>query len=152
MGIEIERKFLVKSSDFKKKAEPIRIIQGYLHSDTDKSIRIRIKGSKAFITIKSKVVDLSRSEFEYEIPVEDAFTMLTMCYRKIVKDRYDVVYGKHTWEIDEFHEDNEGLTMAEIELSSPDENFLKPACIGEEVSNDPRYFNSYLAEKPYKFW
>ena len=152
MGIEIERKFLLKSTSVTLKAKPIEIIQGYLHSDDNKTIRIRIAGLQAFITIKSRVRNLSRQEFEYNIPIQDARAMLKLCNNLVIKKRYNIEFEKHIWEVDEFLGDNAGLFLAEIELSCIDEHFAIPDWIGKEVSEDWRYCNSNLAKNPYKNW
>ncbi|MFP4547241.1 MAG: CYTH domain-containing protein [Fidelibacterota bacterium] len=152
MGTEIERKFLVKSNDYRKLAKPVKIQQGYLCTDPEKTVRVRVYGKKAFLTIKGKVVNLSRPEFEYKIPVDDALSILKLCKNTIWKKRYKINYGDHLWEVDEFLRENKGLILAEIELSSADESFIKPSWIGEEVSQDYRYFNSYLATHPFTTW
>ena len=152
MGIEIERKFLVTSLNFKEFADPVQIIQGYLNTDPEKTIRVRIYGDRAFLTIKGKVKKFSRPEFEYEIPLTDAKDLLKLCSNPIEKERYPVKFYDHLWEVDVFLEKNKGLIIAEIELSRPDELFAKPDWIGREVSDDKRYFNSYLSRHPYTSW
>ena len=150
--MEIERKFLVKSSQYRAFAQPKLIIQGYLSLNPNCIIRVRIIQTlpfrideKAFITIKSKTVSISRQEFEYEIPISDAKEILsTMCVKQIEKYRYSIKLNDHIWEVDEFLGANAGLVVAEIELSNENETFLKPDWIGIEVSQDPRYFNSNL--------
>ncbi|MFL0798497.1 MAG: CYTH domain-containing protein [Cellvibrionaceae bacterium] len=153
MAIEIERKFLVKHlPDHLPEGESIK--QGYLHSDKALTVRVRTKGEKAFLTIKGATEGISRAEYEYEIPVAEAESMLSSLCRgpKIEKTRYTFQENGHLWELDVFSGDNEGLTVAEVELQSEQETVRPPAWIGEEVSNDPRYFNSNLARKPFKSW
>jgi adenylate cyclase len=153
--MEIERKFLIQKErwDALIKPIPVRIAQGYLHNEKSKTIRVRVKGDKGFLTIKGETTGISRAEFEYEIPVRDAHTLLlTMCANVLEKDRYEIRVGEHCWEADVFYGLNKGLLMAEIELKDEDEGFLKPDWVGEEVSLDPRYFNSYLAEFPFSTW
>lgn len=154
---EIERKFLIHG-DFKKDAcKATRITQGYLNSSPERTVRVRIKGEKGFITIKGvgDATGVARFEWEKEIPVEEAQALLKLAEPGVIdKTRYLVksADGLHTWEVDEFHGANEGLTMAEIELSSIDEAFDKPSWLGEEVTGDPRYYNSSLKNHPYKDW
>lgn len=155
MGYEIERKFLVsghyKSDAFK--SYPIR--QGYLSFTGTSVVRVRVKGEQAFITVKSALVegDITRHEWEYEIPVEDAGEMLTLCGEGVIdKTRYLVRAGNHLFEVDEFHGENEGLIIAEVELESEDEPFEKPGWLGEEVTGNVRYYNSFLSRHPYKEW
>lgn len=154
--IEIERKFLVTSDAYKKEAfSKKRIIQGYLSSNPERSVRIRIKENKAFITIKGISNDsgLSRFEWEKEIPVDEAQSLLLLCEKGIIdKTRFEVKVGTHTYEVDEFYGENEGLEMAEIELNSENEKFDKPNWLGEEVTNDNHYYNSYLSKNPFKNW
>ena len=147
MAIETERKFLVKG-EFKYLAvKKIEIIQAYLSATPDKTIRLRITGEKAFLTVKTKAKlnSISRNEWEVEIPGKDAMEMMDICIPgRVVKTRYLVPAGKHTIEVDVFHEKNEGLVVAEIELSTEDELFEKPEWLGEEVTGNPMYFNSNL--------
>ena len=148
---EIERKFLVKG-DFKPDAfQSVEITQGYLCKDNGLTVRVRIKGDKGFLTIKGKRTGLSRFEWEKEISENEALALLEQVDSgRIAKTRYLVknTDGKHVWEVDEFHGDNEGLIVAEIELSDENEPFDKPDWIGEEVTNDPRYYNAQLVKKP----
>lgn len=152
--MEIERKFLVKSSQYRAFAQPKLIIQGYLSLNPNCIIRVRIIQTlpfrideKAFITIKSKTVSISRQEFEYEIPLDDANQMLTtMCVKHIKKNRYTIKLNDHIWEVDEFLGKHTGLVIAEIELTNENEIFLKPDWIGEEVSQDSRYYNTNLED------
>ena len=154
--IEIERKFLVTSEDFKKEAfTQNRIAQGYLSSVPERTIRVRIKGNKGFLTIKgnSNESGLSRYEWEKEIPVEEAKALLKLCEKGIIdKTRFEVKVGNHIFEVDEFHGENEGLIIAEVELKSENEPFEKPNWLGKEVTNDSRYYNSYLSKNPFTNW
>lgn len=154
--IEIERKFLVNSNDFKTQAfTQNRIAQGYLSSVPGRTVRVRIKGNKGFLTIKgaSNESGLSRFEWEKEIPFDEASALLQLCEEGIIdKTRFEVKMGNHVFEIDEFYGDNEGLIMAEVELKSETEPFEKPSWLGKEVTNDKRYYNSYLSKKPFKNW
>ena len=157
MALETERKFLVKG-DYKAEAyKAMRITQAYLSHTALSSVRIRIRDNQGFITIKGKTdaAGMSRYEWEKEIPVQEAKELLLLATPgQIDKCRYLVrnTDGKHIWEVDEFYGENEGLTVAEIELSSEDEPFDKPSWLGEEVTGDPRYFNSALRKNPYKNW
>ena len=155
MAQEIERKFLV-SGDFKSEAvKATRITQGYLSSVPERTVRVRIKGDKGYMTVKGIGSDsgASRFEWEKEIPVEDVRELLKICEPGVIdKTRYLVPAGKHTFEVDEFYGDNEGLVVAEVELGSEDEDFVRPGWLGEEVTGDPRYYNSMLMKKPYKTW
>lgn len=154
--IEIERKFLVKSSDFKEQAfAQNQIAQGYLSSLPERTVRVRIKGKKGFLTIKGigHHSGMSRFEWENEIPLDEAQELLKLCEKgKIEKTRYEIKAGKHVFEVDEFYGENEGLIMAEIELESETESFEKPEWLGEEVTNDERYYNAYLSKNPFKTW
>ena len=156
MGQEIERKFLVKNDSFKNQAvKATRITQGYLSSVPERTVRVRIKGEKGFITIKGigNESGASRFEWEKEIPVEDVKELLKICEPGIIdKTRYIVPVGNHKFEVDEFYGDNEGLVVAEVELSSEEEEFEKPDWLGEEVTGDVKYFNSMLMKNPYKNW
>jgi adenylate cyclase len=154
--IEIERKFLVNSDAFKTDSfSQNRIKQGYLSSVPERTVRVRIKGDRGYITVKggSNQTGLSRFEWEKEIPIEDAETLLLLCEKGIIdKTRFEVKVGKHTFEVDEFYGNNEGLTVAEIELESESETFTKPNWLGIEVTNDNRYYNSSLSNNPFKNW
>jgi adenylate cyclase len=154
MGIEIERKFLVTNDDFKRLAQPRLLKQGYIYNSKKKTVRVRIDDTKGFITIKGALAGISRREFEYELPIDDAETLLTtMCDPSIIeKLRYKVSFKGHLWEIDEFLGENAGLIVAEIELDREDVIFDKPEWIGDEVTNDPKYLNSSLAKRPYRLW
>ena len=154
--IEIERKFLVVSDTYKKEAfSEKRIIQGYLSSNPERIVRVRIKENKAYLTIKgsSNASGMSRFEWEKEIAVDEAKNLLLLCEKGVIdKTRFEVKVGHHTYEVDEFYGENEGLEMAEIELQSETELFEKPEWLGEEVTNDKRYYNSYLSKNPFKNW
>lgn len=154
MNIEIEKKYLVNNYSWKQNIEGVLYKQGYIFRDTEKSVRVRIAGNKAFFTIKGKRNNISRDEFEYEIPVDDAKLLLEKyCTGTLIeKVRYKIQFDGKTWEIDEFKGKNKGLVIAEIELDSEGELFSIPDWIGEEVSNDPRYYNSNLAVCPYSEW
>ena len=155
MAKEIERKFLVKG-DFKSAAKKeTRIIQGYLSSVPERTVRVRIKGDRGFITIKGigNESGASRFEWEKEIPVEEVKELLKICEPGIIdKTRYLVDVGNHTFEVDEFYGDNEGLIVAEVELKDENEVFEKPDWLGEEVTGDKKYYNSMLMKNPYKNW
>jgi len=159
MGIEIERKFLLKNDEWKMQVTETHVIkQGYLQSGLDKSqkssVRIRISDDRANINIKSVDLTMVRQEFEYEIPLQDAEQMIrTLCGDVVVeKTRYHVPYASHLWEVDVFEGENSGLRMAEVELGSIDEKFEIPDWIGEEVTDDERYYNIYLLKQPYQRW
>lgn len=154
MGLEIERKFLLKNSDWEQLIErKIAIQQGYLNADAARTVRIRITNETAFLTIKGKTEKISRQEFEYEIPVEDAASLLQLCKKPLIKKtRFIIPHQGHIWEIDTFKGDNEGLILAEIELNHQEEAFVQPSWIGEEVSHDPRYYNASLIKHPFKDW
>lgn len=154
--VEIERKFLVLSNDFINEAfSQKRIVQAYLSSNPNRTVRVRIKGDKGFITIKGKsnANGTTRLEWEREISVMDAETLLSICESGTIdKIRHEIKVGKHVYEVDIFSGENEGLVMAEIELQSEEESFEKPSWLGEEVTNDERYYNAYLSKKPFVNW
>ena len=156
MALEIERKFLVLDDSYKHEAfSKSHIQQGYICSERGRTVRIRIRNERAYITIKGPSLNggLSRYEFEQEIPLDDARKLLTLCDPGIIdKTRWLVKAGRHTFEVDEFAGDNAGLTVAEVELTSEDEAFEKPAFIGQEVTGDRRYYNSQLRVNPYCRW
>ena len=154
MGEEIERKFLVAGEQWRESAHGTRYRQGFLSTEPERTVRVRIAGPRGSITVKGKNVGARRAEFEYEIPVGDAERMLdTLCKRPLIeKVRFTLLAGAHTWEIDVFEGDNAGLVVAEIELSSEDEVFARPEWVGDEVTDDPRYFNSNLVANPYRTW
>lgn len=152
---EIERKFLVSGSFKHLSYTHQHIVQGFLSSVPERVVRIRIKGEKGFITIKgiSNNSGMSRFEWEKEIPYIEARALLNLCEPGVIeKTRYLIKSGSHTWDVDEFHGENEGLVVAEIELGSEDEIFEKPAWIGEEVTGDVKYFNSMLVKNPFCKW
>jgi adenylate cyclase len=154
MAKEIERKFLVKSKAYRNLAEPVSFIQGYISRVPGKIVRVRLAGKQGFITIKGISTGYERDEFEYEIPATDAQQILEkLCEKPLVqKTRRTINFNEKTWIVDEFEGDNEGLIVAEIELKSSDETFDKPAWLGCEVTNDPRYYNSHLVVHPYQDW
>lgn len=154
MGKEIERKFLVRGDVWRSLAKGTAYRQGYLNSAKERTVRIRTIGDRAFLTIKGLTVGATRAEYEYEIPVADGNAMLDALAEKpiIEKKRYKVPLEGLTWEIDEFFGDNTGLIVAEVELKSEGQTFRKPEWVGEEVTADPRYFNSNLIKHPYSKW
>ena len=155
MALEIERKFLVVG-EFRDQAYSFsRIRQGYISSGNGKTVRVRIRDDRGYLTIKgpSDQAGLARYEFETEIALSDALDMMKLCEPGIIdKTRYLVRSGNHVFEVDEFYGDNEGLIMAEVELHSEDEPFQKPSFIGPEVTGDRRYYNAHLRRNPYKLW
>jgi adenylate cyclase len=154
MGIEIERKFLLNGDGWRGLGQPTLMRQGYLVADPVRTVRVRIEGERAVITIKGKSTGASRGEWEYEIPVPDAAELLEgLCEQPLVeKVRHRIEYARHTWEVDEFKGENAGLVVAEIELGSEDEAFEKPEWIGQEVTGEKRYYNSSLIRLPYSKW
>ena len=152
--IEIERKFLLKNNKWKAKAEGRTLIkQGYLNTDKERTVRVRVRDDKAYLTIKGKTQGMSRLEYEYPIPVKDALALLEICERPIIeKARYLVKIGKLIWEIDIFSGDNAGLALAEVELTDENQKISIPRWIGAEVTGDPRYYNSSLVKLPFKDW
>ena len=154
MAVEIERKFRTKGVDFLANQEGERLTQGYLSHDPRATVRLRVQGDRAWLTIKGKTHGASRSEFECPIPTADAHAMLEeMCPQGVIdKTRYRIQVGEHVWEVDEFHGDNQGLVVAEVELDSEDQPFERPPWLGEEVTDDPRYYNSALSRTPYGQW
>jgi len=154
MATEIERKFLVHSGKWKPVTPGLLYRQGYLSSVKERVVRVRIAGKEAFFTVKGISEHFTRLEFEYPIPVADARIMLDkMCERPLVeKTRYRETLGKHTWEIDVFHGENDGLVLAEVEVASETELFERPSWLAEEVSGDPRYFNNNLVLHPFRTW
>ena len=154
--IEIERKFLVSSEAYRTEASSIiTMTQGYLNSDSERSVRIRLTDQSGFITVKGKSNEsgLSRFEWEKEISKTDAEALLKLCEKTIIsKTRYEVAVGDHLFEVDEFLGDNKGLVMAEVELDSEDEKFSKPDWLGEEVTGDLKYYNSNLSNSPFCNW
>ena len=155
MPAEIERKFLINNEDWRKSVcRQTKISQGYLANTERGSIRVRVSGEKAYLNIKSMTLGISRTEFEYPIPLDDANYMLeNLCLRPVIeKTRYYVEQGPHIWEIDVFTGENSGLIVAEIELSDTEEDFHKPDWVGTEVSHDPRYYNVRLVHEPFSQW
>ena len=154
MPQEIERKFLVANEGWRGEAVGIPFRQGYLSTDPERSVRVRIEGDEANIAIKGKSVGAVRAEFEYGIPLADATEMLdTLCKRPLIeKLRYTLSFEGHCWEIDVFTGDNAGLVVAEVELEDEHEAFEKPDWAGQEVTDDPRYFNVNLVDRPYGTW
>lgn len=153
MGIEIERKFLVIGNAWKAKGTGVPYRQGYLSTDKDCVVRVRTMGNRAALTVKGASVGLRRLEFEYEIPFEDAEHLLDMCKGPLIeKTRYRIEAGSLTWEVDEFHGLNQGLVIAECELETEEQAVEKPEWVGEEVTGDPRYYNSHLVQEPFTTW
>ena len=155
MPQEIERKFLVKGEYKSQAYSQNRIIQGYISSARGRTVRVRIRGGHGYLTIKgaSDASGISRYEWEKEIPLNEAEELLQLCEPGIInKTRYLVKAGEHTFEVDEFHGENEGLVIAEVELKSENENFIKPAWLDKEVTGDDRYYNAMLTKHPYTRW
>jgi len=155
MALEIERKFLVRGEFMAGATEATDIVQAYLSRSSERTVRVRISGDIGYITVKGNSGEsgLERFEWEKEIPLDDAKDLLRLCEPfAIIKTRYLVPFKGHIFEVDVFHAENEGLVMAEIELNNADEEFEKPGWLGEEVTSDPRYYNSCLSDKPYSLW
>ncbi len=154
MPTEIERKFLLKDDSWRSLAQPVRYRQGYLNVDPERTVRVRLVGDKGFLTIKGLTKGATRQEFEYSIPAADAQELLdNLCQGPLIeKDRYCIEFQGLTWEVDEFFGENQGLTVAEVELPSEDHPLTTPPWIDEEVSHDPRYFNSNLTKYPFTKW
>ena len=156
MALEIERKFLVKDDSYKRMAyHASRIAQGYICSSRGRTVRVRIREDKGYLTIKgpSDQQGLGRYEWEKEIPLGEAQELMKLCEPGMIdKTRYLVRAGKHVFEVDEFYGENEGLTIAEVELESEDESYEKPDFVGDEVTGDVRYYNSFLMKKPFCSW
>jgi adenylate cyclase len=154
MGIEIERKFLVVGDEWKKKGKPFRVMQGYLQRDKECTIRVRVLDDKGFITIKGENSGATRLEYEYAIPVIDALELLDhLCTKPLIdKTRYFLEYKGITWTIDEFHRENEGLVIAEVELKSENQKIEIPSWAVQEVTSDEKYYNSYLSKHPFNSW
>jgi CYTH domain-containing protein len=152
MGQEIERKFLVNGTPWTGvRGEVTR--QGYLSRVPERTVRVRIMDDRGFLTIKGKNQGASRAEFEYPIPADDAAALLALCEPPLIeKTRYRIPHVGHVWEIDVFHGDNDGLVVAEVELRSADESFQRPSWVGEEVTDDPRYYNANLVKHPFSRW
>ncbi len=154
MGKEIERKYLLKGSEWKSLAKGTSYRQGYLSTVKERTVRVRTIDDKGYLTIKGITVGASRVEYEYEIPASEANDMLTnLCEQPLIeKNRYKINFAGLVWEVDEFFGENDGLVVAEVELTSEDQKIDLPAWVGEEVTSDPRYFNSNLTKNPYKNW
>ena len=150
---EIERKFLFDPEKWKAQDDGVKIVQGYLSTDKERVVRVRVKGEKAFLTIKGNQKGISRTEIEYEIAMDEANVMLKMCLDfPIEKTRYHETVGGLLWEIDIFHGVNQGLFLAEVELENENQAVELPMWVLKEVSNDHRYFNSWLSENPFSLW
>jgi CYTH domain-containing protein len=153
MPLEIERKFLVDTRKWNPTVEGTRLVQAYLSIEPNPTVRVRIAGEKAYLTIKGRTKTISRPEFEYEIPVNDALEMMKLAISNPVeKIRYEIMHEGFLWEVDVFSEKNEGLVIAELELESEDQLFPQPGWLLTEVSGDRRYYNSYLSEHPFREW
>lgn len=153
---EIERKFLVKNSDYKSEAfKQTRITQGFLNTHKERTVRVRIKGDTGFITVKGKSNQsgTSRFEWEKEIPLDEAEELLQLCETGVIdKTRYEVKSNQHIFEVDEFYGDNKGLIVAEVELNNENDAFTKPNWLGKEVTGNVKYYNSQLSKNPFKNW
>lgn len=154
MGVEIERKFLLVGDAWRTLGEPVLLRQGYLSSNPDRTVRVRIEGGQGTMTIKGRSVGATRAEWEYPIPLQDASELLDrLCEQPIIeKYRRRIAIGAHTWEVDEFLGANQGLVVAEIELDAEEQQFDKPEWVGQEVTDDRRYFNSSLIRNPFSNW
>jgi len=153
MGLEIERKFLVRGDAWRTGARGLPCLQGYLCRDPERVVRVRIMDQRGTLTIKGLVTGLARPEFEYAIPVSEAAELLKLCEQPVIeKTRFRIDHGGLTWEVDEFHGANEGLILAECELESEDQDVVLPDWVGEEVSRDPRYFNVNMVSRPFTSW
>lgn len=153
MAVEIERKFLVIGDAWREGAVPSRIVQGFLSRDPDRIVRVRIRDDEAFLTVKGRSAGIARVEVETAIPVAEARQLLPLCLPPLIeKIRHEVKWQGHLWEVDEFSGENAGLIVAEVELSSVDESFELPPWTGLEVTEDFRYSNSALSERPYREW
>ncbi len=154
MPKEIERKYLLRNNEWQKEADAgVVLKQGYLNTNPDRTVRIRLLGQKGFLTIKSKNIGITRNEFEYEIPYSDTLELLKLCEPPLIeKTRYKIIRDGLTWEIDIFAGENQGLAIAEVELLSEKQTIIPPSWLGKEVSDDPRYYNSNLVLTPFKHW
>lgn len=154
MGVEIERKFLLAGERWRTLGTPVLLRQGYLSSDPGRVVRVRVDGQHAYLTIKGRSEGATRGEWEYPIPLDEANELLErLCEKPLIeKTRREISFRGNTWEVDEFLGANQGLVVAEIELTSEDQQFDKPDWIGEEVTHDPRYYNSSLVRKPFSSW
>ncbi|WP_027877934.1 CYTH domain-containing protein [Meiothermus cerbereus] len=154
MGSEIERKFLVRSEDWKPGAVGVPYRQGYLCRQAARTVRVRVAGGQAYLTIKGQAQGITRLEYEYPIPLADAQDLLEqLCLKPLIeKTRYRLEFGGRVWEVDEFAGENQGLVVAEVELEWPDQPLELPDWVGEEVTHDPRYLNANLVEQPFSRW
>lgn len=154
MAKEIERKFLLKNDDWKTEVDTGLVLkQGYLNTNPDRTVRIRLAGKKGILTVKSKNVGITRNEFEYEIPYLDTLELLKLCEPPLIeKTRYKIIQDNLTWEIDLFFGENAGLAIAEVELSDEEQTINPPSWLGTEVSTDQKYYNSNLVLHPFKNW
>ncbi|OHX12146.1 adenylate cyclase [Chromobacterium sphagni] len=153
MGLEIERRFVVDGDAWRGLAPAVQYRQGYLSVEKERTVRVRVVGDQAWLTLKGNISNVSRHEFEYPIPLADAQTiMAAMCPMVVDKLRHRIEHGGFIWEVDEFFGDNAGLVLAEIELPAEDSPFEKPRWVGEEVTEDGRYTNAYLSKNPYRKW
>lgn len=154
MAREIERKFLVRDKRYRRLAELVSCRQGYLSTAKERIVRVRVKGEKAYLTVKGATDGITRTEYEYEIPTAEAEQMLEqLCKKPIIeKDRYTIECDGLIWEVDEFHGPNEGLVLAEVQLDRENQKITMPEWIGQEVSGEPKYYNSSLVQNPYSKW
>lgn len=154
MGKEIERRFLVQGDDWKSLDKGVVYRQGFLSTDKERVVRVRVAAEKATLTIKGLTVNFSKPEFEYPLPLSDAQTLLNdLCQKPLIeKTRYRIHHEGHVWEVDEFFGENQGLIVAEVELTHEQEHIILPDWIGLEISSDPRYFNSSLVQNPFCQW
>ncbi|AAQ57835.1 CYTH domain-containing protein [Chromobacterium violaceum] len=153
MALEIERRFVVSGDGWRGLAPAVQYRQGYLSVEKERTVRVRVVGQQAWLTLKSHISNVSRHEFEYPIPLADAQTIMgAMCPMVVDKLRHRIEHGGFVWEVDEFFGDNAGLVLAEIELPDEDTPFAKPDWVGEEVTEDGRYTNAYLSKHPYRSW
>ncbi|KJH67683.1 CYTH domain-containing protein [Chromobacterium violaceum] len=153
MALEIERRFVVSGDGWRGLAPAVQYRQGYLSVEKERTVRVRVVGEQAWLTLKSNISNVSRHEFEYPIPLADAQTIMgAMCPMVVDKLRHRIEHGGFVWEVDEFFGDNAGLVLAEIELPDEDTPFAKPDWVGEEVTEDGRYTNAYLSKHPYRSW
>lgn len=153
MGLEIERKYLVRSDVWRRGAEGVPFRQGYLSRVPERVVRVRTMGDRAVLTVKGASRGATRLEFEYAVPLADAIQMLEFCEQPLIeKTRYRIPFGGLIWEVDEFHGVNEGLIIAECELESEDQAVTRPDWVGEEVTGDPRYYNANLSARPFSTW
>lgn len=154
MGQEVERKFLVTGDGWRRDAdEGTPMCQGYLNRDKQRTVRVRVAGRLAWLTVKGLTRGAVRAEYEYPIPPEEARELLALCEPPLIeKRRHRVEHAGMTWEVDVFDGDNAGLLVAEVELASPDQDFERPGWVGDEVTDDPRYYNANLVERPFRTW